>query len=47
MTESKVNYFLNPANQGNSMQTKLKEVIKRDGSIEPFMPEKLNNWAKW
>ncbi|EAT0097273.1 ribonucleoside-diphosphate reductase subunit alpha [Salmonella enterica] len=29
------------------MQTKLKEVIKRDGSIEPFMPEKLNNWAKW
>lgn len=47
MTESKVEYFLNPANQGNSMQTKLKEVIKRDGSIEPFMPEKLNNWAKW
>lgn len=47
MTESKVNYFLNPANQGNSMQTKLKEVIKRDGSIEPFTPEKLNNWAKW
>lgn len=47
MTENKVNFFLNPANQGNSMQTKLKEVIKRDGSIEPFMPEKLNNWAKW
>ena len=47
MTESKVEYFLNPANQGNSMQTKLKEVIKRDGSIEPFTPEKLNNWAKW
>lgn len=47
MTINKVNFFLNPANQGNSMQTKLKEVIKRDGTIEPFMPEKLNNWAKW
>ena len=25
----------------------LRKIIKRDGSIEDFMPDKLNRWAKW
>ena len=25
----------------------IKNVIKRDGSVEPFQSEKLNLWAEW
>lgn len=25
----------------------IKNIIKRDGSVEPFSPEKLNRWSEW
>ena len=25
----------------------IEEIVKRDGSIEPFSPRKLNGWGEW
>ncbi|MFP9216648.1 hypothetical protein, partial [Enterococcus faecalis] len=49
MTENKVNYFLNLDNykKENQMSHRIEKVIKRDGTVEDFAPEKLNGWAEY
>ena len=49
MTENKVNYFLNPDNykKESQMSHRIEKVIKRDGTVEDFAPEKLNGWAEY
>ncbi|MGT0185456.1 ribonucleotide reductase N-terminal alpha domain-containing protein, partial [Salmonella enterica] len=49
MTENKVEYYLNPDNykKENQMSHRIEKVIKRDGTVEDFAPEKLNGWAEY
>lgn len=49
MTENKVEYLLNPDNYQKEapMTQRIAFVIKRDGTKEPFIPQKLNDWAKY
>ncbi|WOZ53602.1 ribonucleotide reductase large subunit [Klebsiella phage pKMKP103] len=49
MAENKVKYFLNPDNLQKElpMTQRIEYVIKRDGTKEPFMAQKLNDWAKY
>uniref|UniRef100_A0AAU8ECX8 Ribonucleoside-diphosphate reductase n=1 Tax=Klebsiella phage vB_Kpn13-P2 TaxID=3230841 RepID=A0AAU8ECX8_9VIRU len=49
MAENKVEYFLNPDNLQKElpMTQRIEYVIKRDGTKEPFMAQKLNDWAKY
>ncbi|QXN67589.1 aerobic ribonucleoside diphosphate reductase large subunit [Klebsiella phage vB_Kpn_3] len=49
MTENKVEYFLNPDNykKESQMSHRIEKVIKRDGTVETLLPEKLNGWAEY
>lgn len=49
MTENKVEYYLNPDNykKESQMSHRIEKVIKRDGTVQDFAPEKLNDWAAW
>lgn len=49
MAENKVEFFLNPENHKKEepMTQRINYVIKRDGTKEPFMAQKLNDWAKY
>lgn len=49
MSINKVQSILKNANKGKEeiMNNKITEVVKRNGTIEAFDPEKLNNWASW
>lgn len=45
---NKVEYFLNPDNyRKEPMKQRIRKVVKRDGTVEEFYPEKLNSWAAW
>lgn len=49
MTDNKVEYSLNPDNykKESQMSHRIEKVIKRDGTVEDFAPEKLNGWAEY
>lgn len=49
MTQSNVEWFLKSENKDkeSEMTQRIQNVIKRDGTIEPFEANKLNDWGKW
>ncbi|WCZ57482.1 ribonucleotide reductase of class Ia (aerobic), alpha subunit [Salmonella phage Kenya-K20] len=49
MTDNKVEYSLNPDNykKESQMSHRIEKVIKRDGTVEDFAPEKINGWAEY
>lgn len=49
MTNNNVEYSLNPDNykKESQMSHRIEKVIKRDGTIEDFAPEKINGWAEY